>query len=390
MPKIVTAQTHYTRIFKQAIIIKSTAGRFINFTVNNRQWDVSIHTALYLAEDWLEKINDTISWLMLVDKRYTTATIRKMIDKGLALDEIGKPLPSNITPAPFAPLRSVTQKGGGYRQVTDIRQLEDSTSDYRMHYDSVSWGDTIATFTTKQGNCFTFASDCFTHGDPLVYIRNSINKLRGHNKLPSNKYDPIAKILISHKSCQKHYDIVKSHLINKPLAVHLNDFINRQPPFTPPQPLQGQQQANRGQNNGFQQQIGNARLAGTLFLLILCILCLPFAYAIAYTDDLSQRLNSDTPNRYNMAFFVSKNCLTSQSKQTHDTKHIIQPLQDNSTIITKISNVSINYDGETLQNTRAIRQICRAVSVKTESEPHHPINNLYSVVLTQNLTGGQI
>ncbi len=96
--------------------------------------------------------------------------------------------------------------------------------------------------------------------------------------------------------------------------------------------------------------------------------------------------NSDMPNRKPMAFFMPKDCLISQIKQYNSINHIT-PLQQGKTVISKISNLSISYGGLTLQNTKAIRRICRAVSVRTESKTHHLINN---VVLTQKLTGGQI
>ncbi len=103
-----------------------------------------------------------------------------------------------------------------------------------------------------------------------------------------------------------------------------------------------------------------------------------------YDKALTQELNSGKPYRYLLAFFVPKNCLTSQVKQNHSTKPLTH-LQGK-TIISKMSKSSTAYDGATLQNTIAFG-ICRAVSVKTESEPHHPIFN-NSVVSTQNLTGG--
>jgi len=46
-----------------------------------------------------------------------------------------------------------------------------------------------------------------------------------------------------------------------------------------------------------------------------------------------------------------------------------------------------DYDGLTLQNKRAVRRICRAVTNVTESKTRHPIP-LYSVALTQKTLGG--
>ncbi len=126
---------------------------------------------------------------------------------------------------------------------------------------------------------------------------------------------------------------------------------------------------------------------------MICIFCLPFANAIAYTCVLSQKNTSGQPIREPLAFFVSKNCFTSQSKQLQATNSIIKfSKQDNSTLTTKTIQ-SISYEGETLQNTKAIRQICKAVAGVTESEPPHPIkhflNSFYSVTfLTQKTSGG--
>ncbi len=96
--------------------------------------------------------------------------------------------------------------------------------------------------------------------------------------------------------------------------------------------------------------------------------------------------NSDTPNRKPMAFFMPKDCLTSQIKQYNSINHIT-PLQGKTVI--SIANTLLNlYDGLTLQNTIASWRICRAVTIVTESKTHHPIIN--SVVLTQKTIGGQI
>ncbi len=92
-PKIVTADTHYSRVFKQVILVKSTAGRFINFTVNHRQWDYSVPIALTTAKQWLERVSDTVSWLLLLDISEIDSNIRELIDKGIDESSLDKPLP---------------------------------------------------------------------------------------------------------------------------------------------------------------------------------------------------------------------------------------------------------------------------------------------------------
>ena len=98
-----------------------------------------------------------------------------------------------------------------------------------------------------------------------------------------------------------------------------------------------------------------------------------------YYKDLSKS-NSGQASRYLLAFFVSNICLASQAK------HIV------STAPYYLLQGKTVYDGLTLQNKRALRRICKAVSVRTESKTRHPIpsvfNTAYSVALTQNLTGG--
>ena len=97
-----------------------------------------------------------------------------------------------------------------------------------------------------------------------------------------------------------------------------------------------------------------------------------------YYEDLSKS-NSGQASRYPLAFFVCNICLASQAK------HIVN------TAPYYLSQGKTVYDGLTLQNKRALRRICRAVSVRTESKTRHPISSVlitvYSVALTQNLTG---
>ena len=96
--------------------------------------------------------------------------------------------------------------------------------------------------------------------------------------------------------------------------------------------------------------------------------------------DLS-KTNSDTPNRYPLAFFMPKYRLTSQVSDNLSVTHLTHFTGLNRH--TYAQSVT-SYGGVTLQNKR--KPICRAVTVCTESEPRHPMT-FHSVVLTQKQIG---
>ncbi|WP_434353567.1 hypothetical protein VH441_00620 [Psychrobacter sp. HD31] len=118
-------------------------------------------------------------------------------------------------------------------------------------------------------------------------------------------------------------------------------------------------------------------------IIIFILLCLPFSCAFAYTGDLSKTI-SGQPIREPLAFFVQKNWHGSQPNQYKSTK---QFTQQGKTVVSMVINLP-PYNGLTLQNTKAIRRICRAVTNSTESKTRYPMN-FHSVALTQNLLGGQ-
>ena len=130
-------------------------------------------------------------------------------------------------------------------------------------------------------------------------------------------------------------------------------------------------------------------------LLLSLVTCQPVnAKQIATNDnsgyyiDLS-KLNSDMPSRTSLAFFVPDNSSASQAVtiQSSTTLRAHLSASRGHSLISTASQLLTDYDGLTLQNKIAVRRICRAVSVKTESKTRHPISLLYSVALTQNLTG---
>ena len=110
---------------------------------------------------------------------------------------------------------------------------------------------------------------------------------------------------------------------------------------------------------------------------------LPLVAGMMDNRDLSNNHASGQPFRYLLAFFVPKFCLLSQSGDNKAQTHLPQFAGVNRHIMPALAAV---YDGVTLQNS-PFWVICRAVTIVTESEPHHPMI-FHSVVLTQNYIGG--
>lgn len=109
---------------------------------------------------------------------------------------------------------------------------------------------------------------------------------------------------------------------------------------------------------------------------------LPLVAGMMDNKDLSKS-TSGQASRYPLAFFVPKFRLLSQSGDNKAQIHLPQFTGVNRHIMPALAAV---YDGVTLQNS-PFWVICRAVSSRTESEPHHPMT-FHSVVLTQKLLGG--
>ena len=161
---------------------------------------------------------------------------------------------------------------------------------------------------------------------------------------------------------------------------------------TNPKPQHGAQAGKRGLLLRF--TIFMAWVAG-IGLLLSLVTCKPAsAKQIAtsgnsgYYIDLS-KLNSDLPSRKPLAFFVPDNSAASQAVTMPTSTALRAHLSASrgQTIISIANHLLTDYDGLTLQNTIAVRRICRAVSVKTESKTRHPILLPYSVAHTHNLTG---
>ena len=131
-------------------------------------------------------------------------------------------------------------------------------------------------------------------------------------------------------------------------------------------------------------------------LALALVACQPVNAKLIATDDSSgyyidlSNLISDLPSRKPLAFFVPDNSAASQAVTIYSS---IAPQAHLSasrgqTIISIASHLLTDYDGLTLQNKRAVRRICRAVTNVTESKTRHPILLPYSVALTQKTLGG--
>ena len=109
-----------------------------------------------------------------------------------------------------------------------------------------------------------------------------------------------------------------------------------------------------------------------------------------YYKDLSKNHESGKPSRYLLAFFVPVIGVDSQSLSVPTDTALNAHLSATRghSLISIANHLLTDYDGLTLQNKTAVRRICRAVTVKTESKTRHPISLWYSVAVTQKLTGG--
>jgi hypothetical protein len=99
---------------------------------------------------------------------------------------------------------------------------------------------------------------------------------------------------------------------------------------------------------------------------------------------------SGQASRYLLAFFVPDNSSASQAVtiQSSTTLRAQLSVSREHSLISIASHLLTDYDGLTLQNKRAERRICRAVTNVTESKTRHPILLSYSVALTQKTLGG--
>ena len=131
-------------------------------------------------------------------------------------------------------------------------------------------------------------------------------------------------------------------------------------------------------------------------LLLSLIACQPVQAKQIATDDnsgyyidLSKNVSGQA-SRYSLAFFVPDNSAASQAVTMPSSTTLRAHLSASRghSLISIASHLLTDYDGLTLQNKRAERRICRAVTNVTESKTRHPILLPYSVALTQKTLGG--
>ena len=131
-------------------------------------------------------------------------------------------------------------------------------------------------------------------------------------------------------------------------------------------------------------------------LLLSLVTCKPASAKQIATDDnsgyyidLSKNVSGQA-SRYSLAFFVPDNSPASQAvtmpSSTAPNAHL--SASRGHSLISIANHLLTDYDGLTLQNKRAVRRICRAVTNVTESKTRHPILLPYSVALTQKTLGG--
>ena len=142
---------------------------------------------------------------------------------------------------------------------------------------------------------------------------------------------------------------------------------------TNPKPQYGAQAGKRGLLLRF--TIFMAWVAG-IGLLLSLVTCKPASAKPIATDDSSgyyidlSKLISGHASRNPLAFFVPDNSVDSQVYSNYSSAVLKVQLSTTraQSLITLVTQLPINYDELTLQNKRAERRICRAVSNKTESK----------------------
>lgn len=133
-------------------------------------------------------------------------------------------------------------------------------------------------------------------------------------------------------------------------------------------------------------------------LLLALVACQPLNAKLIATDDSSgyyidlSKNVSGQASRDTLAFFVPDNNAASQavimSSSTAPNARKNASREQYLIFMAAPKGLPANYEGLTLQNKRAERRICRAVTNVTESKTSHPISLLYSVTFTQKTLGG--
>lgn len=362
------------------IIGKSNKGRYINAGFSHNHWDQALTSYLAIANNWLTGLRgDSLQSILLTTKdQLEAAEYLQALETGLEAKAVG--YYAKYT----ASCPNAWRINGSYHNFREVNHIEQLTSnpfsaEMLSEYDGKEWGEYLITVVTALNKDFIYACDGLASGT-LTYIWEHTT---AHHCI-SHK-DQISTIILSKKDNAHHLAIIEQLLNTRQRLdnANLKQMIGKAPPppaspspMAPNNPVTPPPQA---VNDFIHAQAGKVRLPLLAVIMIIALIFLPLGNALAYTKDLS-KTSSGQASRYTLAFFVPDICLASQAKQIDNTAPYY------------LSQGKTVYDGLTLQNKRALRRICRAVTTSTESKTRHPIlsvfNTAYSVALTHKLVGG--
>lgn len=374
------AQSH-----EYLVLGRSLAGKYVNIgytppksAMSNRHYWYNVLTDHYIepVNDHLGQSNDTLdATLLIANTSKTNDAFKHILQRGAGFIS---QLPSNQT-AIYTPdhAKRWAINPTSYphcHQVIELEQitLDPASTEYRIKYGKNYCTQQLVTVFTQSRKHYIFTCNGYAS---LSSLERKINE---QGKRP----DPILWVLVSDKTNAPHLAVIRE-LLNPQGQVrlgHLVSFIN--PTGNPhTSPAIGTKQA------------GYIKQPFVLMLLItILLLGLSSCTALAYTAILS-KTNSGQASRDILAFFVPDNSAASQAgtMQSSTAPPVYINTTRGQTIISIANHLLTDYDGLTLQNKTAERQICGAVTICTESKTRHPIpitfNQSYSVALTQKQIG---
>ena len=375
-----SAQSH-----EYIVLGRSLAGKYVNIgytppksAMSNRHYWYDVLTDHYIepVNDHLGQSNDTLDATLLIANTSTTNdAFKHILQRGAGFIS---QLPSNQT-AIYTPdhAKRWAINPTSYphcHQVIELEQitLDPASTEYRIKYGKNYCAPQLVTVFTQSRKHYIFTCNGYAS---LSSLERQINK-------QGERPDPILWVLISDKTNAPHLAVIRE-LLNPQGQVrlgHLVRFINPTDNLHT-SPAIGTKQA------------GYIKPPFVLMLLItILLLGLSSCTALAYTAILS-KTNSGQASRDILAFFVPDTSAASQAvtMQSSTAPPVYISTTRGQTIISIANHLLTDYDGLTLQNKTAERQICGAVTICTESKTRHPIpitfNQSYSVALTQKQIG---
>lgn len=375
-----SAQSH-----EYLVLGRSLAGKYVNIgytppksAMSNRHYWYNVLTDHYIepVNDHFGQSNDTLdATLLIANTSITNDAFNHILQRGAGFIS---QLPSNQTPI-YTPDHAkrwarYSTSQTHFNQVTELEQLTIDTDsiEARLKYGAQRWHNQLVTVFTQNRKHYIFACNAY----------NSLGLIESYINEQGKRPDPILWVLISDKTNAPHLAVIKE-LLSPQRQVrlgHLVRFINPTGNLHT-SPTIGTKQA------------GYIKQPFVLMLLItILLLGLSSCTALAYTAILS-KTNSGQASRDILAFFVPDNSAASQAgtMQSSTAPPVYISTTRGQTIISIANHLLTDYDGLTLQNKTAERQICGAVTICTESKTRHPIpitfNQSYSVALTQKQIG---